>query len=227
VEGDVSEETYTYQVYLPGCYAANPDGEFPMLMLFDGLSASDSLWVELGIAQIADNLTRERDIPPLVIVLPAGKEELGYQDGLIDILLPEVQATLRVRPGREWRAIGGISRGAAWASRIAWKLPGDFSAIGLHSPEMSTDEAYALHGWLESFDGEDVPRVWIDVGENDTGSDEALFVKRILEHIPVIPTWHQWPGGHDEEYWSSHLEEYLRWYSELWPGSTNVEATGG
>jgi hypothetical protein len=29
--------------------------------------------------------------------------------------------------------------------------------------------------------------------------------------------WHPDAGTHDEAYWGSHVEEYLRWYASGWP----------
>jgi len=28
--------------------------------------------------------------------------------------------------------------------------------------------------------------------------------------------WHLFTGYHEEAYWQSHLEQYLRWYTQDW-----------
>ena len=56
----------------------------------------------------------------------------------------------------------------------------------------------------------------MDIGDNDqelisTGGVEAQFTQYELPH-----EWYLYSGAHTEEYWSAHVEEYIRWYAEQW-----------
>ena len=56
----------------------------------------------------------------------------------------------------------------------------------------------------------------MDMGDNDqelgfNSQFESTLTKRGIPH-----EWHLYPGAHDEQYWSVHAGEYIRWYAEGW-----------
>jgi hypothetical protein len=61
----------------------------------------------------------------------------------------------------------------------------------------------------------------MDIGDNDqelvmAGLIEAQFNESKLSH-----EWHLYSGAHTEEYWSAHVDEYIRWYAEQWNASSS------
>lgn len=211
---------YRYQLYLPGCYDAEAERSFPLLVLFHGLTFSSQQWVDLGLITLSDQLIAAGEISPLVILLPDGSSSFAHQDGLINVLLPHISGTFRIAETKSERAIGGISAGAGWALRMARKLPASFGAIGLHSPAVSIDESNALSSWLANPANGNPARLWIDIGDADSLMEGAWRLKRSSEGAGVPPAFNVWPGGHDSTYWEAHLEQYLRWYAQEWqPGS--------
>ena len=56
----------------------------------------------------------------------------------------------------------------------------------------------------------------MDIGEDDNNLAEAEALHESLLDEGIPHEWRLYPGLHDQVYWKSHLEEYLRWYSAGW-----------
>jgi enterochelin esterase-like enzyme len=205
-----------YRIYLPGCYAEWPEAHFPTLYLLHGLQATDAQWDDLGADDVAARLIASGEIPPLIIVMPWERRGLDYESAIADVLVPWVDASFRTIPSREGRAIGGLSRGAGWALRIAFQHPGLFSALGLHSPAILSPDLYNLPFWLEGLSPQDLPRIWIDIGDRDPLRPSTLELAAIFDQAEVAYAWHPNQGYHAPDYWASHMQEYLIWYSLGW-----------
>ena len=100
---------------------------------------TEAIWQELGIQEIADQLIRDKETPPFVIVMPREEyflqefKESEFDNALIEVLLPDIAERYSTSPYRTCRAIGGISRGASWAMELGWTHWKEFGAIGAHS----------------------------------------------------------------------------------------------
>lgn len=204
-----------FSIYLPPCYASTASG-VPTLYLLHGLAADDAQWPRLGIAQAADHLILDLGSTPFLIVMPWQRTGLDSEAAIVEGLLPYVESHYHALPGPTWRAIGGLSRGAGWAFRIGFSHPGQFSAIGLHSPALLNGDLVALERWLGKAGRAHVPRLWIDIGDRDTllGSTEQLLAR--LDELDVPYEYHPGTGWHDEAYWGSRVPEYLAWYAARW-----------
>jgi len=206
-----------YRVYLPPCYDRQGPAGYPLLVLLHGLLFTDSQWDEIGIDETADGLIRDGAIPPLVIVLPWERKGLDFESAVVDHLVPHIRSTYSGEGSRATTAIGGLSRGAGWALRIGLKHPEVFGAIGLHSPAVLPPDLYHLGGWIDAARSAGVlPALWIDIAERDTSRAGALELAAALDDLDVPYAWSTAPGEHTAAYWSSRLEDYLRWYGSLW-----------
>jgi enterochelin esterase-like enzyme len=117
---------------------------------------------------------------------------------------------------RDHRAIGGLSRGAGWALRLGLQRWDLFGTLGLHSLAVFADDRPFLKDWLEPIPTESWPRIFLDMGDNDSELGFNLQVVELLTETGIPHEWHLYPGAHDEQYWSTHVEEYIRWYAEDW-----------
>jgi enterochelin esterase-like enzyme len=43
-----------------------------------------------------------------------------------------------------------------------------------------------------------------------------VWFHELLDQLEIPHEWQLNPGNHTEDYWSSHVEEYLRWYAAPW-----------
>jgi len=210
-----------FLVYLPPCYNEQADRHYQVLYLLHGQTYTDDQWVRLGAPTIADRLVISGEVLPFVMVfpddrywnLPAG-ELFGSR--LLDNLIPYIDEHYRSLPDREHRAIGGLSRGGGWAIRLGltrWDL---FETIGLHSPAIFREDGRQLENWLEAIPPESWPRLWLDVGDHDQELGYDRQFDDLLTRHDIPHEWHLYAGEHDEVYWQTHVEEYLRWYAAGW-----------
>jgi enterochelin esterase-like enzyme len=176
----------------------------------------------LGIDEAADRLINAGIIPPLVIVMPREYNYLEdpqvsrYGQVVVEDLIPFVDQNYYTIPDRDHRAIGGLSRGAGWAMRLGlseWEL---FSIIGAHSLAQFPGDYYLVPEWRKAIPDSELPRIYIDIGTDDFISENARGFEARLSSYRFPHEFHLNQGTHNEEYWSTHVEEYLIWYTRSW-----------
>lgn len=209
-------------VYTPPCY--DPDGEtpYPVLYMFHGQSFTQDQWVRLGMPVTADRLISAGELPPFLMVMPYEQYNLenpfetGYEKALIDELIPWIDGHYATCTERSCRIAAGLSRGGSWALYLGvahWEL---FGSIGAHS----TAPFFGMDGWLSYYLGimgkENFPRLFVDFGESDPLYSYMKEFQKKLNGYKLDYEFRMYPGNHTEEYWASHVEEYLRWYWHDW-----------
>ena len=213
-----------YDLYLPPCFEPDSPVRYPSLYLLHGLAQSEEAWIQLGVAAAADAQILDGETPPFVIVLPGERTGYDLLPAITQTLLPELESSLPIGGSADLRAIGGISRGAGWALRIGAQRPDLFGAIGLHSPAVISPDLYLLPDWVRTLKGAALPRLWLDIGYDDTLLPEALELRQALDKVRWPYTWSVERGEHTGSYWSAHLPQYLRWYAEGWPAPPSAGA---
>ena len=209
------------RIYLPPCYDDDPAQRYPVLYILHGDTETDQQWDDLGLDEWADNLIAGNEIPPLIIVMPRESTwielpENPFGDQLVKTVVPWIDKTYRTLPDRQYRAVGGLSRGGNWAVRVGLLHWGLFGSIGAHSTPLFFGDLNRIPGWIEVIPSAMLPRIMIDIGEGDNHLVESNEFHQLLIELGV-PVDHQLnPGLHNNTYWRSHLEEYLRWYSAGW-----------
>jgi S-formylglutathione hydrolase FrmB len=169
------------------------------------------------------------------IVFPYGGEDSYWhdrQDGawaqyVMREVIPQAERRLHSDPRRV--AIGGLSMGGFGAYDLARLHPGRFCAVGGDSPaiwENGGESAQGAFDNAEDFDRNDLigaarssrnpypgASLWIDVGSEDPFRRADSTFAYILKEKGLALQFHVWPGGHNQEYWSSHWASYLRFYA--------------
>jgi enterochelin esterase-like enzyme len=210
------------KVYFPPCYSENPDKLYPYVVMIHGMLYKYDQWDRLGADEAADQLISSGEADPFLIFLPyeeqttANPFEDGFGDAITGGLIPFVEKNYPVCKDRACRAIGGLSRGAGWAVHIGLSKPQFFGSIGAHSLPPFIGDLAAAPRWLAVIPVEEMPRVYIDIGIADSGMSPASQFEHILTAYNVPHEWHINNGEHTEEYWSSHVKDYLRWYVKGW-----------
>jgi len=215
IPGD--DRPLTYWLYLPPCFNADRKSAYPTLYLLHGLAQSDSEWIDIGVAATADRLITRGVISAIIIVMPGERTGFDMLAAVTDVLLPEIEGSLPSGGESGLRAIGGLSRGAGWALRIGMQRPDLFGAIGVHSPAVISPDLYSLPTWAAEVPADSIPRLWVDIGTEDTLLRDALELRERLDTIRWPYTWSLDQGEHTSTYWSGHLEQYLLWYADAWP----------
>jgi enterochelin esterase-like enzyme len=212
----VTGQSLGFFVYLPPCYSAGDSSPLPAMFLFHGLGRTPDQWLDMGLPEIVDNLVLSGQIPPLLIVLPYIPG--GDSDDAVFLadLLPEVDRQFRTQPDRAHRAIGGVSRGAEWALRLALQRPDLFGAVGLHSISPSPNALVDIYQWAQTVPESLWPRIYFDAGYSDPQLQEMLQILDVFDLLNRPYEKHILPGDHSDAYWGEHLGQYILWYSSGW-----------
>ncbi len=226
VEEVALDTTYLYQpfkfrVYLPPCYAQETDMHYPVLYLFHGLFFGDDQWTRLGVVEIVNRLILTGEIAPFIIVMPNdinGREpgSTFFDEVFMEDLLPYIDANYRSLPQAAYRALGGLSRGAGWALHFGLLNPSLFGIIGAHSLIIFWEDSPEIGKWLDAIPKSRLPRIYVDIGDNDPNPESALLMEKLLTDGNIPHEFHISPGYHNEQYWESQVESYMRWYASGW-----------
>jgi enterochelin esterase-like enzyme len=226
-----------YLVYLPPGYDAHPAARYPVLYMLHGMGGDERQWQRLGLLTAAERLIATGEIPPMIIVMPRGDQAYWMDHAgngprwgrfVVTELVDDVDIHYRTIADRDHRAIGGVSMGGHGALQLALNNPDRFATVGSHSLVLRRhSEAPAYFGdasWFAAHDPvslvqqrPDAARrlsLWIDVGREDgwSGRDEAFHAQLVAAGSAHL--WQEWPGGHDDAYWSAHLDDYLTYYGD-------------
>jgi enterochelin esterase-like enzyme len=158
------ENQEPYVVYTPPGYDPRHKGGYPVLYLLHGWSDTETGWTANGHADlILDRLMAEGKAVPMIIVMPLGYGDLEfvehgfgvwkepakigenlepYSKMLLTEILPAVESSYNVAPGRENRAIAGLSMGGLESLTIGLNHPEEFAYVGgMSSAIFGSDKA--------------------------------------------------------------------------------------
>ncbi len=212
-----------YRIYLPPCYDENLTRRYPVLYLIHGQSYDDTQWERLGVPEAADKLIADGEVAPFIVVMPRDRVWLeptqdNFGLAVEQWLIPWIDEHYRTLPKRLYRAIGGLSRGGGWAVDIGLSHPELFSAVGVHSGFVFQSDVQYISTWLNDMPEGMMPRIYMDIGNADRTEIKraASWLEDLLTQLDIPHEWHMYIGQHEESYWHSHIEEYLRWYTQEW-----------
>jgi enterochelin esterase-like enzyme len=212
-----------FRIYLPPCYDQQVERRYPVLYLIHGQGFTDDQWDRLGADETANALIAAEELPPFLMVMPRDRiwrqpVRDPFGQAVVEVLLPWVDGNYRTLVDRQCRAIGGLSRGAAWAVHLGlthWEL---FGAIGASSLPVFLDDVPSIEQWIDAIPIESFPRIYLDIADNDRPevTNSATWFENLLTQTGIPHEWHIFAGNHDEAYWQARVEQYLRWYAEGW-----------
>lgn len=207
----------------------------------DGSSGLNTEWIRYGLVGWGDQLMRAGLIKPFIIVIPQGEQSYwvdqangGPQWGtyVARDLVSEIDTNFRTLANGNDRAVGGISMGGHAALQLSMNFPDVFGIAGADSPSLhSFDDAPSFFGDEAYFDAHDPSylfqahpavartlKLWIDVGQQDAWLPIISNLHQQLVNEGIPHEWHVFSGdiltgGHTGEYWSTHIPDYLRFYS--------------
>lgn len=148
-----------YSIILPEDYFVSKKS-YPVVYLLHGLGDNESSWLEYGrVSQVADKATTEKQITPMIFVMPQGfrnyyvNEFTGkflYEDMFIKELVPYIDKQYRTIADKEHRATMGYSMGGFGALVLPLRNPDVFTVSVPLSISVRTDEQYKTEeasGW--------------------------------------------------------------------------------
>jgi enterochelin esterase-like enzyme len=216
----------SYHAYLPPCYGL--DGRvYPVVYLIHGSIQTDSHWLDLGLAQLADAGINDGRYPPFIAIMPfndrLGNISSGGPNSIegitVNYLMPYIESVYCTWNAREGRSIGGISRGGYWALEIAFLHTNLFGAVAGHSSHLRFETDPERYNPLATYAQADLSamRIWLDRGETDFLRVGQNQLSERLTSAGIAHEYYVNSGGHNEAYWAAHLSEYVDWHTAVWP----------
>ncbi|HPG40321.1 MAG TPA: alpha/beta hydrolase family protein [bacterium] len=138
-----------FSIYLPADYDQSTR-KYPVVYLLHGYSDDETAWVQFGEVNLAADVAIEnRQIPPMIIVMPDAEvtfymndyqNKYPWEDMFIKEFIPYIEKEYRIRGGKEYRGVAGLSMGGFGTLLYALRYPDMFAACAAFSSAIWTDE---------------------------------------------------------------------------------------
>ncbi len=211
-------ENIQFDVYTPACMDERIIGGYPVLYLLHGQDMGIEVWQEMGLAESMAEAIDEYELPLFLTVVPQEDDYLlsmslsEFGNAILETVIPFIDSHYNTDATREGRAIGGISRGALWAEKLAFENPETFAALGMHSAPGTPFDDQTLYYIAQDLTPETTPRVIMDIGSEDYYRMDANKAAEQLSYAGLTYDFVVRPGTHDTAYWQSQLPEYFNRY---------------
>ncbi len=210
--GNISEK---YKIFLPD--ECIKEEKCPLLILFHGQSQNNTIWDNLGLSKDMDDLIKTKQIQPFIVAMPIEENYLSdmyesdFDEIVFDKIIPDIYSNYSIKPGNKYLALGGISRGALWAQKIAFEHYGEIGQIDLISPPNNFFSLPKLNRLIIDSNVTNKIKIRIDIGNNDPYLRSCFdliteFVNLKYPFDLCIDT-----GTHDIDFWKDHLKNNLLW----------------
>jgi len=217
-------DTRFYYVYTPPGYDVSGTTKYPILYLFHGSNGTQDDWTDAGKANfIEDNLIAEGKAVPMIIVMPWGHAVVGPQAStnnavferyLLDEVLPAVEKKYHVAPGRENRAIVGLSMGGGQSLSIGLSHLDLFASVGGFSYAFTSNTLQNNYANLlndPAGTNAKLKVLWLGVGRQDktVGYANNKQVSDLLYDHGINHVFFEMDGAHTFAVWRKCLAEVL------------------
>lgn len=139
-----------YSIYLPEGYDYSTR-QYPVVYLLNGYTGDETNWIQSGgMQRIVDHEINQGNIQEMIIVMPDGDDRLymnrtdgtyPYEDMFMTELLPYIENQYRVRKGKRYTGISGLSMGGAGALKLALKYDQQFGVCAGFSAAIFTEKS--------------------------------------------------------------------------------------
>jgi enterochelin esterase-like enzyme len=222
----INGETRQVFVYTPPSYEKNPKQRYPVLYLLHGSGDTAESWTQVGATNlILDNLIAEKKAKPMIVVMPLGhavpfgspreiaaKNTPLMEEYMLKELLPWAEAKYRIAPGRQNRALAGLSMGGGQTFNIGFAHLDLFSALGMFSTAPGADFATKFKAVLDNAKGTNgkLKVLWYANGDKDPVFVRAKETSDLLNKHQIRHTFRVIEGGlHTWPVWRTCLSEFV------------------
>jgi enterochelin esterase family protein len=231
-------------VYTPPGYEGSTT-KYPVLYLLHGSGGDEEAWPVMGIANvIMDNLIAQGNTKPLIVVMPnAYWDEIASLDlagprtapppgvgsggggarrydanekDIVDDLIPFVEKHFRTLPGRENRALAGLSMGSGITLNVAVKRMDVFASIGVLSSGAFRDASAGMATLQEinpeflgdpAATSEKLRLLFFSCGTEDPRMGGMAKVSEDLNGLKIPVVLKSYPGAHEWKVWRHSLAD--------------------
>jgi len=214
----INGETRAIWVYTPPDYQKNTR-RYPVLYLLHGSNDTAAGWTMAGNANfVLDNLLADKKLVPMIVVMPWGhatpfgtpNNDALFEEYILKDVIPTVDAKYRVAPGRQNRAIAGLSMGGGQSLRIGLGHLDLFSAVASFSGAIPNDFETRFADLLKDPAGTNgkLKALWIGCGQQDSLFSRSKNLSELLTKHDVKHTFRAIEGVHNYTVWRKFLAEY-------------------
>ncbi len=208
-------------IYTPPGYESGTS-RLPVLYLLHGGGDSDNSWSTIGRAgAILDNLIAAGKSVPMIIVMPAGHITTDFRltpgfrmghdafnDDLVKVVLPYIDAHYRTIADRDHRAIAGLSMGGGQTLTIALTQSADFAYVGVFSSgwfsnTLKEEEDTDIAQYRAA--GKPFRLFWVDAGKYDIALQNSHATVALLNKAGIKTEDHESGGFHAWNNWRDYL----------------------
>ncbi len=227
-----------FYVYTPPAYNPKAAQKYPVLYLLHGWSDTAQGWSAIGHADlILDNLIAQGKAKPMIVVMPLGYGEMSFlhngfgvwqnspaidsnvrlfQQSLLTEVIPQVEAAYNVAPGRDNRAIAGLSMGGLEALSVGLTNTPQFAWVGAFSAAVHRLRPETLPPLTAK--QANLHLLWIACGTSDDliEPNRKLIAALTAGGLPVTPI--ETPGLHTWLVWRDNLVHFIPLLFQPGPG---------
>lgn len=230
-------------LYTPPGYEGGT-AKYPVLYLLHGSGGDEDAWPTMGIANIImDNLIAQGKSRPMIVVMPnaywnelaaldlagprkapppgvgSGAGTASYEPNEKDIvgdLIPFIEKRYRTLPGRENRAMAGLSMGSGITLNVAFKRLDVFASIGLMSSGAFRDPAAGMASIQKinpkfladpAATAKQLKLLFFSCGTEDPRAEGMAKVAQELDSRKIPVVWKAYPGEHEWKVWRHSLAD--------------------
>ena len=226
-------------VYVP----PQGDMPLDIVILLHGVYGSHWAWaLKGGVHKTAHRLIEQGKIRPMVLVMPSDglygdgsgylpHQTADYEKWIVEDLIAVLQEQITSVQKKSKVFITGLSMGGYGALRLGAKYPGVFRTFSGHS---SITEFSQLALFLEGNDDKELskrvqskesvidcilankerlPYFRFDCGVEDFLLDANRQLHKSLEENNIQHSYTEYPGGHQWDYWRTHIEDSLLFFN--------------
>jgi len=214
-------------VYTPPGYESSKE-EYPVFYLLHGGGGDEDAWTSLGRTNyILDNLIEAGKALPMIVVMTNGnafqtsslktapdapvltrenyRQYSGlFEKSLVKDVIPFVEKTYRVKPGKENRAIAGLSMGGGHTVTATTEYPDVFGYIGVFSAGIWEGNT-GLEEKFTALKNSGINLYWVGCGEEDFVMESNKRLLDMLEQTGIEHEYHESAGGHTWANWRDYL----------------------
>jgi len=216
--------TRKMQVYTPPGYAK--DKKYPVLYLLHGIGGDETEWQRFATPNLLlDNLIADGKATPMIVVMPNGRAQpddhpkgdmmrhaaafAKFEDDLLKDVIPAIETRYSVEPGREHRALAGLSMGGgqslnfglAHLDTFAW-VGGFSSAPNTKKPAELLPDPAAAKARLKL--------LWLSCGNKDGLIGVSQGVHAYLKEHEVSHVWNVDSHAHGPTHWRNNLYHFVQ-----------------
>jgi len=213
-------QTREVRVYTPPAYHQDASKTYPILYLLHGSNDTAAGWTDVGRAHyILDNLIAQKKAVPMIIVMPWGhavpfgepqqNNTKLFEQFLLEDAMQMIEKNYRVAPGRENRAIVGLSMGGGQAIQIGLGHLELFSAVGSFSGAIPGDFATRFKTLLDDPQGtnQKLHLFFIACGRQDGLFPRSRQLADTLEANHINHVFAPSEGLHNYAVWRLYLSK--------------------